>query len=322
MRLGRIGAVLTALVVGLALGAPADAYEYKPPWGYAFIDDHPFNDPTTGLLGPSTQVFPRGQIRDTVQDGNDVRLTVFTFTPGDSHSQATEWADEGDFVMTPFSWRFDIAPRQVSYIAYDFCRLRPGTNTTFECQPRLRIGRPPPPPPPPPPGSSPPKPAPTTPADRDGDGFDETKDCRDNNATVWPGAREVPGNGIDDDCAGGDQPARITAGIKNVWRATGKGARVLKLRVRDAPAGAAVEVRCLGRRCGFKRREATVAANGTADLTRLVRRRLPPGTTLEVRIIAPNTIGKVVRYEIKSGKVPDGRTLCLPPGAKKPKRCP
>ncbi len=41
---------------------------------------------------------------------------------------------------------------------------------------------------------------PPPPQDRDGDGFDETLDCDDNNPNVNPGRPEIPGNGVDDDC--------------------------------------------------------------------------------------------------------------------------
>ena len=50
----------------LALAGVAQAHEIKPSWGYAFIDESPFNDPAAGgALLPTTQVFPRGHIRDT-----------------------------------------------------------------------------------------------------------------------------------------------------------------------------------------------------------------------------------------------------------------
>ncbi len=97
---------------------------------------------------------------------------------------------------------------------------------------------------------------------------------------------------------------------------------MLRLRVVDAPTGATVAVRCLGKRCRFERRKATVRANGTIDLRRLVRRHfMPVGTTLEVRILAPPSIGKVIRYKVKRARIPVGRRLCLPPGAKQPERC-
>ncbi len=41
---------------------------------------------------------------------------------------------------------------------------------------------------------------PPQPLDQDGDGFDETDDCDENNPNVNPAREEIPGNGLDDDC--------------------------------------------------------------------------------------------------------------------------
>ena len=319
MRLGWIGALAAATGCALAGATAAQAHEYTPAWGYAFIDDSPFSEPGGGALLPTTQVFPRGHIRDVPPaDGKDVRITVNVFTHGTGTPAASYHVDEGDFVDVSLDRRIDIAPFQVAYVKYDFCRFDPGSGAIEVCEPALRLGRPQPPPPPPDDGA----PIPPQPVDRDGDGVPAGQDCDDTNATVFPGGREVPGNGLDDDCGGGDQPAPVSGTVQNRWKVAGDRVRVMQLRVRQAPADGAVEVRCRGTRCPFRAKKARVAANGTAKLRRFFRGWLRPRMTIEVRITASNAIGKVVRYPIRRGRVPQSRILCLPPGTTKPrKRC-
>ena len=96
----------------------------------------------------------------------------------------------------------------------------------------------------------------------------------------------------------------------------------MRLRVHDAPAKAAVELRCTGKRCPFKRRTTVADAHGAVSLTKLFKHRtLRSGSVVDVRITAPNSIGKVVRFEIRRRRVPQARTLCLAPGAAKAAKC-
>jgi hypothetical protein len=134
---------------------------------------------------------------------------------------------------------------------------------------------------------------------------------------------EIPGNGLDDDCVGGDAPGKVNALVTTRWTGVrAGGVRLLRFEVKEAPPGAQIAVRCRGKRCGFKRKLTRAGADGSARLLSLVpRRRLRQGVTVDVVITAPNMIGKVRRYEVRKKNMTDGRNLCLPPGATRSVRC-
>jgi Putative metal-binding motif len=291
----------------LAIAAPAGAHTIAPGWGYAEVDEQPFHEPGGGLL-PAHQAYPRGRVKDLgTPDDSAVRINV-TAVGANGQTLHTYGVTERHAVYTDFSQRITTTAA-IAFLRYDFCKAATGV-----CAAPYVINRPIPPGG----GNTPPLPRPE---DRDQDGARANADCDDTNSTVRPGAPERPGNGLDDDCVGGDQPGRLYASLGIGWAVGKVNTSLRRLRVADAPPGARVRVRCLGKRCRFGRREATVDAKGAVNLLPRIRRRLRPRTTLEVTVTAPNMIGKVVRYKMRRGKEPLVRRLCLPPGAAKPGRC-
>jgi Ca2+-binding RTX toxin-like protein len=160
-------------------------------------------------------------------------------------------------------------------------------------------------------------------ADADGDGVVAPTDCNDLNAAVKPGARDRPQNGVDENCDGRDADWRVNrARITNNWLAFPGYTLVDNLRLRDVPAGGRATVKCTGRGCPFRKAKRLRVRNRRANATALFKGdRLQPGARIELRITAPLTIGKVVRYTMRAGKLPAKRELCLAPGARRPGRC-
>ncbi|MBE2316452.1 putative metal-binding motif-containing protein [Solirubrobacter sp. CPCC 204708] len=158
-------------------------------------------------------------------------------------------------------------------------------------------------------------------ADRDGDGVLEDADCNDFNPAARPGAVDRPDNGVDENCDGTDALPRVDATIANAWEWSSRTTRNTSLKVRGAPAGARLELRCAGRGCPFSVRRFT-SKGGTLDLRRQYfrRARFRVGATLEIRILVPGHVAKVARFTMRRGKRPLTGYLCLPPGATKPTR--
>jgi hypothetical protein len=110
-----------------------------------------------------------------------------------------------------------------------------------------------------------------------------------------------------------DRP-RADGTVRNQWAVYSNYSVNTLLVVADAgPANATVELRCRGRGCPFARRRTSLQGRSrTLVLTRrLARRRLGIGARIEVRITAPGSIGKLVRFTMQRRKLPRYTVLCL-----------
>lgn len=101
-----------------------------------------------------------------------------------------------------------------------------------------------------------------------------------------------------------------------------KTTRFTLLAVRELPSGGQVFVRCSGGGCPFPvRRIKAKPDQDHVSLTKAFSKHpLRAGATLEVRISAPQTIGRVERFVIRKGKAPRHTIRCLSPGSSKPRK--
>lgn len=171
----------------------------------------------------------------------------------------------------------------------------------------------------------------------DGGGADRVYGGAGNDVlTTFDGARDVVDCGAGNDAATTDRsdllfgcekrlPApRVRAPLTYAFLFDGPRTRFTRLIVRRLPAGGVVELRCRGRGCPFSATRVKVRpGQRRVQLTNFVRgRRLRVGAVLEVRVTAPQTIGRVERFVVRNARAPKHTVLCLPPATSTPKaRC-
>jgi hypothetical protein len=118
-------------------------------------------------------------------------------------------------------------------------------------------------------------------------------------------------------------PQRINVKLVSGWSFSGSATIVKKLQLKPAIAGSSVVVTCKGKGCAFKKKTLAVGkAAGRLELAQLFKKRkLKPGTVIEIRVTKPAFVGKFFTLSTHAHKRPAAQTLCLPPGAAKPSAC-
>ncbi len=163
--------------------------------------------------------------------------------------------------------------------------------------------------------------------DNDKDGFFAGQDCNDNNASIRPGALEIKGNNLDENCDGLAEPfPTLTAGVANKWSVRGNRFTLTVLQVtQQFPKGWKAKILCKGKKCPFRSKKlkaGKVKRGASTVITSLSRkqRRFRAGQTVEVWVSAPNFNTKVARFALRKGKIPTTLPFCVIPGQSKPKK--
>ena len=171
-----------------------------------------------------------------------------------------------------------------------------------------------------------PQPNPTG-IDADKDGFFAGQDCNDTNAAIRPGAIEIKGNRLDENCDGLAEPfPTITSGVASKWDVKGSRLTLTSLQVtQQFPKGWRAKMLCKGAKCPFKSKnlKAGKVSKGASTIISVAleaQRRFRAGQTLEVWVSAPNFNTKVARLVLKAGKIPTTQPFCVLPGESKPQK--
>ena len=161
--------------------------------------------------------------------------------------------------------------------------------------------------------------------DADGDGFSAALDCDDANPRIHPGALEIRGNAVDENCDNRREPfPKLTTNASISAFFGARFSRMEGLRITGLEGGETVRISCKGRGCR-KSMRASVRVRRKVAVLKLDKRvrgaKLRKGARLEVRISKPDFVTRVTRFTIRPGQIAKRTELCQPPGTSRPGRC-
>jgi RTX calcium-binding nonapeptide repeat (4 copies)/Putative metal-binding motif len=149
--------------------------------------------------------------------------------------------------------------------------------------------------------------------DSDGDRYPSDIDCNDHNPRQHPLARDIPQNGVDEDCDGRDAPFPVIPSSIHITYGDRQDVTLLSI---DGGVlrSTRIQVSCRGRRCPFRKRTKQVGrGRSKVKLTRWLRGKRLTGSTLQVRVIAPERLGKVRIDRIRRSGIQAPIRRCLDP---------
>ncbi len=158
------------------------------------------------------------------------------------------------------------------------------------------------------------------PVDNDRDGVVAGPDCDDHDAAIKPGAAEVRGNTVDENCDGRVEPyprAPATTTLTSSSVRAGR-TRIKSLVVRQVNRAFSVRVRCTGGGCRTRvnRTFSVPPGRSKLSLTGMVHGlRLASGAKLSIKVSGNGYLSRVFVYTMRRGKPPARSARCANPGA-------